>query len=352
MLNRTKSLLLLLMTKGVGRERAWKWIREFGSPEQVVEAGFDLKKGLLFEKWEVQEWEKELEIAEKEGISLLAYSDPAYPPSLLKLPDFPLLLYVKGSLMPEDFDGIALIGTRNATLYGKEATFRIAKELAAYQVSVISGLARGIDTAAHSGALEGGGRTIGVIGSGLLNLYPRENLLLAGKIAERGAVISELPLHTPPARGQFPRRNRLISGLSKGVCLLESPLQGGGMLTMGMAKEQGKECYALPGRVDWPTFAGNHLLLKGGQANLIERGEDLLGPKKMEKKRNGETRPNLFLTEEEKAFLEKIPKEEKSIEELVLLTQLPMMKLNVLLTRLVLKKILKEFPGKIYKRNI
>ncbi len=293
---------------------------------------------------------EDLELAERYGVSVISYQDSRYPKKLLALRNFPPLLYVKGELLPEDEVAIGVIGTRNATLYGKEMAERVGGELAERGICVVSGLARGIDTAAHRGALRRG-RTIAVIGSGLANIYPRENQGLADEIAAHGAVISEFPMATPPLRQNFPRRNRLISGLAMGLCLVESPLKGGGMITMEMGQKQGKKLFAFPGRVDWPTFEGNHRLIKEGKATLVENGKEIAAAFSLDQ---NIFRPsfNVVLTEEEKKFMALIPPEETSIEELALLTQLPAMKLNVLLTRMVLKKTMKEFPGKIYKKAL
>lgn len=345
------SLLILLHSRGLGRQKIWKLITQFGSPEKVVEAGLDVQKGILFDKWKVEDsYKKDLEIVEKSGVKLIVYDDPLYPKNLLKIPDFPLLLYVKGSLLQTE-KCLALIGTRNATLYGKQWAESISKSVASCGVAIVSGLARGIDTTSHLGALDSG-RTIAVIGSGLAKVYPTENRYLAEKISTSGALISEQPMETPPVKGLFPKRNRIVSGISDAVCLIESPLKGGGMLTMEIAENQSKPLFTIPGRLDWPTFSGNHYLIKEKKAQLVENGGDLL--KHFEITKVQEIKSNSFplLTNQEKAFLELLPEEEMTIEELVLLTQLPMMQLNVLLTRLLLKKVVIQFPGKIYKKMI
>jgi len=348
--NKIHSLLILLHCQGLGRATIRKLLDQFGSPEKILEQGWNRQNNLLFDKWQItHNWEIDFEMAEKAGVGLISYCDASFPINLRSLPDSPLLLYVKGKLTPPAACNLAIIGTRNATLYGKQTAEKIAQDIAASGVCVVSGLARGIDTAAHEGALKGGGTTIAVIGSGLSKIYPQENHSLAEKIGLSGAVISEFPMEMPPAKGLFPQRNRIVSGLADGICLIESPLTGGGMITMEIAQQQKKPLFALPGRVDWPTFEGNHLLLKHKKAHLIENGSDLL--KYFNITRSVITK-NSLLTREEGTLLALLASEEKSIEELVLLTQLPIMQLNVLLTRLILKKVVKEFPGKIYKKNI
>jgi DNA processing protein len=345
------SLLLILHARGLGRVKSSQLIAAYGSAEKVVQAGWEPKKRLLFGKWTVDEWEKDLEMTEKQKVNLLPYTHPFYPKNLLQCPGYPLLLYIKGKLLPGDSLSLAIVGTRQATLYGKQSAEKIAQETAQKGVTVVSGLARGIDTSVHEGALKGGGRTLAVIGSGLINIYPPENRLLSEKIVDSGALLSEFPMCTSPAKWLFPQRNRTVSGLTLGVCLIESPLEGGAMITMRCAEQQHKLLFALPGRVDWPTFEGNHFLLKHKKAQLVTNGGDLLKELNISPTQAFTCQLPDNLSAEETAFLAKLPNEEKSIEELVLLTQLSMMQLNVLLTRLVLKKVVKVFPGKIYKKN-
>lgn len=344
------ALLQLILTPGLGKKRIWELIEHFKTPEQIILAGYNEKTGLLFQKWSLHssadaEWER----AKQAGIELIPYHSHLYPSNLKALIDPPLLLYVKGRLPQGEAASLALIGTRNASLYGKQQATLISEELASQGITIVSGLARGIDTAAHEGALKGG-QTVAFIGSGLGHIYPPENRKLADQIAERGAVISEYLMETPPAKGLFPQRNRLISAFSDGVCLVESPLKGGGMLTMEHGEKQKKLLFTLPGRVDWPSFQGNHALIKQKRAALVENGADLLQGLGVLKKAH-EIRSSLpSLTPEENHLVTQMPFEEKTIDELVVLTKLPVSRLSVLLTKLVLKKVVREFPGKIYKK--
>ena len=341
----------LTLAHGLGRQKIWKLLEQFGTAEKATEAGWSAKTQKFFDKWTVKNEKEDLESVERAGVQLISYLDPSYPQNLLTIPNFPLLLYVKGTLHTQDQNSLALIGTRNATLYGRQTAHQLAADTAYGGVTIVSGLARGIDTAAHMGALKGGGRTLAILGSGLSNPYPQENLELARQITHSGAVISEYPMDTSPAKGLFPQRNRIVSGIAQGVCLIESPLKGGGMLTMEIAEKQKKMLFALPGRIDWPNFEGNHALIKKRKALLVENAQDLLQNFQDLKKQDLKHAPTPHLSTVEHAFLQKLPSQEKSIEELVLLTQLPIMQLNVLLTRLVLKKVVKEFPGKIYKKT-
>lgn len=292
---------------------------------------------------------KTIEAIEKEKISLVPQGDPLYPKALFALKSPPSLLYVKGTL-PKDLSyGMTMIGTRTATHYGKELSFHIAKELASASMPIISGLARGIDTAAHKGALEGG-ITIAVIGSGHSHLYPKENSGLAEKICEKGAVISEYPPYSVPTRYSFIQRNRLLAALGAASLLIESPLKGGSMVTMSMAQELMRPLFALPATVDTPSFKGNFYLIKEKIAQLIEGAEDILTYFKLSAiKKQKEV--DYDLNDLERMVYNFISGHEKNIEELVLLTQLPIMKLNILLASLTIKGAIKEFAGKLYKKT-
>lgn len=294
--------------------------------------------------------EKEIDLAERMGVRIVPYTSPAYPHKLQEYPDAPLVLYIQGELKTTDLQGVAIVGTRQASIYGMEMAERFGYDLAQQGMTVVSGLARGIDTAAHRGALRGG-RTVAVLGSGLGHMYPKENATLARTIAERGALISEYSLMTPPHSYHFPRRNRIVSGLTRGTVLIEAPLKSGAMLTMEIAREQKKRLFALPGRLDSDTFRGNHALIKQGKAQLVENAQDVI-----------ENFGDLFsqpaappqgpaLQREEEELLRQFPVEEVSIHALGQMTQLPTAKLNSLLMSLLLKRAIKEYPGKLYKRS-
>jgi DNA processing protein len=275
---------------------------------------------------------------------------------LLQISDHPILLYVKGKLICHDPKTIAIVGTRQATIYGLEMGEKFSRDLACRGFVVISGLARGVDTAAHQGALQSG-NTYAVIGSGLANVYPRENIQLSEKIAEKGALISEFSMTTPPDRSNFPRRNRIVSALALGTILIEAPLKSGAMLTMNIGENQGKKLFCLPGRVDHENFQGNHMLIKSGRAQLIENADDviksfsdLFGNSSENFSCHPESR-QFLLGPEEKDFFDRFPTHEVSLDQLLELSSMPIAKLNFLLMSLLLKGAIKEFPGKIYKKK-
>lgn len=220
--------------------------------------------------------DEELDQCEKNGITLIPYGSEDYPVLLREISDPPLLLYVKGKILPEDQFAVAVVGSRHASFYGETQTKQISAALAEAGVTVISGLARGIDSAAHEAALHTKtGRTLAVMGCGLNVIYPKENARLYEKIQERGAVISEYALGTPPAGLYFPRRNRIISGLSLGVLVVEAHTRSGSLITAREAMEQGREVFAVPGAVDQLTSRGTNQLIKQGAA-LVENAHDIL----------------------------------------------------------------------------
>ncbi|MBA7628335.1 hypothetical protein ES703_35816 [subsurface metagenome] len=219
--------------------------------------------------------EEEMEKLESYGIKVLTFRDPDYPSRLKEIYDYPPLIYVRGSLLPEDEWCLAVVGTRKATVYGRQATEEIVADLARNKITIVSGLARGIDSIAHQSALEAGGRTIAVFASGLDIVYPAENAALARNIIQQGAIISEFPLGTKPRRENFPLRNRIMSGLSLGVLVVEADETSGALITANRALEQNREVFAVPGSILAPTSRGtNHLIQEG--AKLIRDYSDIL----------------------------------------------------------------------------
>jgi DNA processing protein len=223
-----------------------------------------------------EEAERDLARAQAAGAAVLAEGDAGWPPAFAELPDPPPLLYVRGDAAFLSLRGVAIVGSRRASAYGAAQARRLASELAATGIPVISGLARGIDAAAHRGALDAGGVTIGVLGGGLARFYPAENLPLAREMAAgRGAVVSEFPLDMPPRPYHFPRRNRLIAALAAAVVVVEAAEDSGSLITADHALDLGREVLAVPGRVDNPNARGVHRLLREGAA-LCESGDDVL----------------------------------------------------------------------------
>ncbi|MEN6421810.1 MAG: DNA-processing protein DprA [Smithella sp.] len=224
-----------------------------------------------------KDWNKikgELELLRKSNVNIITYRDELYPHHLLNVYDRPPYIYVQGNLCKDDIN-IAVVGSRAASTYGRYTTERISRELALQGVTVVSGMARGIDSAAHRGAISAHGRTIAILGSGLDVIYPPENKKLFADILESGAVISEYPLGTPPRSTNFPARNRIISGMSYGVVIVEAGEKSGSLITAKLALEQGREVFAVPGSIDSAGSRGTNKLIKQG-AKLIENTEDIL----------------------------------------------------------------------------
>lgn len=222
---------------------------------------------------------RELDRALQGGWQILPFDDPAYPPGLKNVPDPPIVLFVRGTLLPTDALALGMVGARRCTLYGREQAQKLAFQLAQHNLTIISGGARGIDTCSHLGALQAGGRTIVVTGCGLLHTYPPENQGLYDRIVNegRGAILSELPADAPPSAENFPPRNRIIAGMSLGIVVVEANLQSGSLITARLAAaDYGREVFALPGRVDSPASAGTHHLIKTAAAHLVESADDIL----------------------------------------------------------------------------
>lgn len=279
--------LRLNLAPGVGPILAARLIERFGSAgavfkqalgelERVQGVGGQVARGLLDPKLEARA-EQEADLAASEGVRVLVLGfDDDYPRALALLPDPPPVLYIRGALTPDDAMAIGMVGARQASHYGRETARKFARVLATAGFTVVSGLARGVDTASHEGALSAGGRTIAFIGSGLLDLYPPENQTFSGEIAERGALISEFPLRTAPNAGNFPRRNRLIAGFALGTLVVEAGLKSGSLITARLAAEYGREVFAIPGRIDQERSRGCHRLIKNGTAKLVEELGDIL----------------------------------------------------------------------------
>lgn len=212
---------------------------------------------------------KEIEKAEKQNVKIIPYFSEEFPQSLLSIKDRPLVLYVKGDFEGFPEDAIAVVGSRKCTNYGKSISYKIAFDLAREGVNVISGLAYGIDSSAHSGAIDSGGRTIAVLGSGIDVIYPSDHSSLAKRIEENGFLVSEFPFGTMPLKYNFPFRNRIISGLSLGVVVVEAELKSGSLITAMHAIDQGKEVFAVPGNITSPTSEGTNLLIRDGAIPLL-----------------------------------------------------------------------------------
>lgn len=274
--------LRLTLIPGIGGETQRKLLAAFGLPEAVFSAGHAAlhavignKVDLLLDFDTAQAVDRSIAWADETGHTILTLADTGYPQSLLEIADPPNVIYVRGNPALLQKRGLAVVGSRNATPQGLQTAENFAKALAGKGLSIISGLALGIDAAAHRGALAARGATVAVIGTGADRLYPARNRELALQIAEHGAIVSEFPLGTPVLAANFPRRNRIISGLSRGVLVVEAATESGSLITARLAGEQGREVFAIPGSIHSPVARGCHRLIKQG-AKLVETANDVL----------------------------------------------------------------------------
>ncbi len=278
-------LIALNMIGNLGVKKLRRLLDEFLEPEKIFKAplsrlmripgiGESTAEGIK-NILNSREFKQELKVIEKEKIDIKTILDEDYPVNLKNIYDPPIVLYIKGKILLKDAIAVALVGSRRASKRGCKIAYRLAKELAYSEMTVVSGLARGIDSASHKGALDAGGRTIAVIGSGLKVVYPPENEDLFNRIAESSAVISEFPLYLPPNRQNFPRRNRIISGLSLGVVVVEAGRDSGSLITANFALDEGREVFAVPQSPGFYNSEGTNQLIKRG-AKLVESIDDII----------------------------------------------------------------------------
>lgn len=278
-------LLRLSLVSGIGPRLRQLLLEQFGSPAAIFAAsqselrsvpgiGTKLAGAVARARSEI-DVAAEIDLCRKHAVNIVPHGTTGYPRALQEIADPPGLLFVRGSIEPSDALAVAIVGSRHATRYGLMVAERLAGSLVRAGLTVVSGLARGIDAAAHRGALAAGGRTIAVLGSGVLNIYPPEHAGLATEVIARGAVVGEAPVRSAPLSGAFPQRNRLISGISLGVVVVEAALHSGALITSRHAMEQGREVFAVPGPVDSRMSRGCHQLIRDG-AKLVETADDVL----------------------------------------------------------------------------
>ncbi len=297
--------------------------------------------------------DRELERLGKVKAAAITLEDDSYPPLLRDIYDPPPVLFIKGELVKADEKTIAIVGTRKASRYGLETARQLAQELAARGITIISGLADGIDTAAHTGALDAKGRTIAVFGCGVDVIFPSGNRTLAARIERSGALVSEYPLGSGPEKGNFPRRNRIISGLSLGVIMVEGHYDSGAMITAKQALDQGREVFAVPGPIGLESFRGPHWLIKQG-AKLVENVEDVVDELKLQFP--GERIPKAAaaharcadLSPEEKRIYAVLGPEPKHIDEVAGALNMPVGQLAGQLTLMEIKGAVRQLSGKMF----
>jgi DNA processing protein len=364
-----KYWIALNMVPGVGAITYKKLLNAFGSPEQVFSASPAMLKRIpgIGEK-AVQNIlnfgfpdrvKQELEAIAKHQVHVMTWADKDYPEKLKDIFDPPPILYLKGHhVQPHDIM-IAVVGSRKASTYGRTTAEKLCSELALKGMTVVSGMARGIDSAAHRGALKAGGRTIAVMGCGIDVIYPPENTVLYEEIVEKGTIISELPMHTKPDRGNFPARNRIISGMSLGTVVVEAGLQSGALITADTALEQGREVFAVPGNINSASSRGTNRLIKQG-ATLVEQAEDILHALSLPIAREltesqpelplAEKKPLPDLTQDEQRIYALIDQHPLHIDDITVRAQLPSGTVSAILLMLEMKNVIRQLAGKMFVR--
>lgn len=361
----TEASIALNMLPTMGPVRLRKLLEVFETPDRVLAARRDALRAVegigndvagQIVQWEdIVDLPAELERVHQFGASVITAESPLYPRQLREIHAPPIVLYVWGELTERDQHAIAVIGSRRTTHYGMESAKKLSYQLAYAGLTVISGLARGIDTAAHQGAIAAKGRTIAVIGSGLLKLYPPENAPLAEKIRSgHGAIVSEFSMEIEPDRQTFPMRNRIISGWSHGILVVEAGLNSGALITVSQALEQGRSIYAVPGHINAPSAQGSNRLIQQG-AKLVMDASDLLDDLQIllpETKPSPEAavRALPLLTPEERRVYDAIEVDETSIDAIATKCELPSGTVSATLLRLELMRLVKQLPGKYFVR--
>jgi DNA processing protein len=362
-MNSTEACIALNMLPTVGPVRLRKLLEVFKEPQQILGAKrSELRKveGIGSEVADqIASWESIVDLAAELarirdfGATVITQESPSYPKSLREIHAPPIVLYLWGELNERDHHAIGIIGARHTTHYGTESAKKLAYQLAYAGLTVISGLARGIDTAAHQGALAAKGRTIAVLGSGLSKLYPPENRGLAEKIRDgNGAIVSEFSMEIEPDRQTFPMRNRIIAGWSHGILVVEAGLKSGALITASQAIEQGRSVYAVPGHINAPSALGSNRLIQQG-AKLVMDASDILDDLQIllpETKPSPEAavRPLPPLSEDERRVYEAINSTETPIDQISAKCDLPSAIVSSTLLRLELKRLVKQLPGKYF----
>ncbi len=361
-MNSFESLVSLNLIPGIGSVHLGHLLEYFNNPQEIFKASRQSLEALVGGRisqsvvsFDTKNLDNDLAQAKKAGLEIITLFDAGYPQNLRQIPGLPIVLYVLGKITESDKLSLGIVGSRRASFYGLSSAEKFAAELALNKLTIVSGMARGVDTYAHRGALKVAGRTLAVMGSGFNHIYPAENKGLAEQIAKNGAVVSEFPMDTKPLAYNFPRRNRLISGLSLGVLVTEAAKNSGALITIDFALEQGREVFALPGRIDACVSMGTNELIKQG-AKLVTCSSDILEELNLEISDNNyqstlEAKDNILCANEEDILYNCISKEALAIDDLVVKTSLTSSQVSNLILRLQFKKLIKELPGKQFIRS-
>ena len=355
----------LSLVPGVGSVLFKRLLNQFKSPDAVFRATLrDLLRVEGIGKTVAEEilkgpaekkTERELRLLKEAGGILLTIADERYPLRLREIYDPPPLLYLRGELREEDNFALSIVGSRKTSPYGRWITEKMSQEIVRHGITIVSGMARGIDSVAHGGAISGGGRTLAVLGCGIDVIYPPENRTLFGQIIDHGAVLSEFPMGSRPEGIHFPRRNRIISGLSIGVVVVQASAKSGSLITAEYALEQGREVFAIPGNVGADGSRGTNRLIKEG-AKLVESSEDILEEILPQWKRMGESSikvqcPGEGLLDEEKIIYQLLSESPLHIDAIIRESRLDPGKVSGLLLDMELKGLITQWPGKCFTKK-
>ncbi len=357
------------LTPGVGPALFARIIEAFGSAQEALGVGVDrmqkvesvgraTAEAIVLGRDRV-DVEAEIRLAAEHGVRILCRDDEEFPAPLRYIPDPPICLYVKGQLLREDGLAVAIVGSRKPTIYGQEQAHRFGYQLASHGMTIVSGLARGIDSEGHKGALAAGGRTLAVLGNGLARIYPPENRDLAVRVEQSGALLSELPMNTSPAKENFLPRNRIIAGLSLGTLVVEAARRSGALATARLSSEYDREVFAVPGRVDTPVSEGTNALIRDQHGKLVMSVEDILdelgeaGQMLLDMERPGEPAPQrapVSLNENEQAICNALDRDGRPIESIAEASGLPANLVASTLISLQLKGVARQMPGNVFVR--
>lgn len=373
----TLDWLRLILIPEIGPRRGKKLLEKFRTPKVILNASInelacvegiteELARKIVENRNKINIIDEQIKLIQRHEVNIVPLDSQDYPAWLKSIFDPPLVLFVKGQILPQDYFAIAIVGTRLASFYGRSMAEKLTSQLVQKGFTIISGGARGIDTFSHQATLRLKGRTIVVLGCGLDITYPLENKKLFEEIAQNGAIISEFPMACQPNKQNFPMRNRIISGLSLGVVVIEAPQRSGALITAFHALEQGREVFSVPGKADSFTSRGTHQLLREG-AKLVESADDIieelepvLKDKIKEFKANSpvadqtektKTSPNK-LTDEEKKIYDLVSESPLHLEEITHKSQLPVNKTSGILTMLELKGWVRQLSGKVFVREL
>lgn len=363
-----EALIALNMVAHIGPVRLRQLLAHLGDAPSILRASRDKLSrvpGIGPETADaIVGWEQEIDLAgelrriEQYGCRVLIEEDSEYPPLLREIYDPPIVLYIKGSITPQDKGAIAVVGSRQTTHYGIEVARRLGYQLGYVRVTLASGGARGIDTAAHQGALHAKGRTICVLGTGINLVFPPENAELFERIAQNGAVVTQFPFNRQADKQTFPIRNRIVAGMTLGTVVVEANLASGALITAHFAAEYGRQVFAVPGRIDSPRSKGCHDLLKKG-AKLCEAADDILSefeylfPPDRKSPSPAETGhlPAIPLSPHEEQVFTTLSRVETSIDEVIRKSHLPASTVSAVLLSLEMKRLVTQLPGKLFVRN-